>query len=140
MVTVLAIVCWPGHFGQADEIASAHAPTERADMLQQAFQQRCVKCHGKDGRVEGKVRLVELRSADDLMTQPAQVRKLIEAFDTRGMPPEEEPALDESVRAGLVERLRKVLHAAVPSRTELPRRIGSRPPKLYDGSLSTGSR
>ena len=89
-------------------------------MLQQAFQQRCVKCHGKDGRVEGEIQLAALRSADDLMTQPAQVRKLIEALDTGGMPPEEEPALDESARAGMVSRLRKVLHAAVSSRTELP--------------------
>ena len=120
-MNVLATICLSGHPGQADEAAPDRVPTDRADIVQQVFQQRCVKCHGQDGRVEGKVKLVDLKSANDLVAQPALVQNLIEVLDTGSMPPEEEPALDEAMRKTLVARLRKVLHVAISSQTELPR-------------------
>ena len=120
-VNVLAVICLSGRPGQADETAPARAPTDSVDVVPQVFQQRCVKCHGKGGRVEGKVKLVDLKSIDDLVTKPALVRNLIEVLDTGAMPPEEEPVLDEAMRTTLVARLRKVLHVAVSSQTELPR-------------------
>ncbi|MDG2212404.1 MAG: hypothetical protein P8M70_01125, partial [Verrucomicrobiota bacterium] len=40
------------------------APVDKA--VATLFQQSCIKCHGKDGKVKGKVDLLKIRSAADL--------------------------------------------------------------------------
>ena len=120
-VKLLAIICLSGRPGQAAETAPARTPTDRTDLVQQLFQQRCVKCHGKDGKVEGDVELLDLKSAEDLIPKPELTQNIIEVLDTGLMPPEEEPALDETLRKTLVARLRNVLYEAVSRQTELPR-------------------
>ena len=57
------------------------------------FQESCIKCHGKDGKVKGKVDLLKIRSAADLTADLEELQTLIEVLDTREMPPESEPEL-----------------------------------------------
>ena len=68
------------------------SPTAFTDILQPTLEQSCVKCHGKNDKVKGKVNLLELKSAADLTKNPELIRKLIEALDLKEMPPEDEPA------------------------------------------------
>jgi cytochrome c553 len=63
-----------------------------AKILQPAFAQSCVKCHGKGPKVKGKVNLFELKSVSDLAEKPELLSKLIEALDSEERPPETEPA------------------------------------------------
>ena len=101
--------------------ASIDAAEEGAftEILQPAFAQSCVKCHGKGPKVKGKVNLLELKSAADLAKKPELLHKLIEALDSEEMPPEKEPALAPGTRQGLVVELKEILRLAVDSRKSL---------------------
>ncbi len=50
----------------------------------------CYECHGKEGRVEGKINLVKLTSKADFLSDIELVRKAAEALSYREMPPEDE--------------------------------------------------
>ena len=97
---VLTAICLQTSLGRADD--RPPVPQQRAlpEVLQSAFRQSCVKCHGKNGKVEGKVNLLELKTADDLLAKPALVRDLIEVLDSGYMPPEDEPALASATQIG----------------------------------------
>jgi len=76
------------------------------------FQQSCIKCHGKDGKVKGKVNLLKIRNTADLTADLEELQTLIEVLDTREMPPEKEPELKPEVRAAAMKELRELLHEA----------------------------
>ncbi|MCZ6667029.1 MAG: DUF1592 domain-containing protein, partial [Gammaproteobacteria bacterium] len=120
-VTVLAVACLSDGLTHADKITPVVQQDADANILQPAFQQRCVKCHGKNGKAKGKVNLFELKSVDDLAAKPALVRDLIDALDSEYMPPENEPSLSQERRERLVARLRELLRIGVGSRKESPR-------------------
>ena len=80
------------------------------------LQQHCVACHGRDGKVKGKVDLLTVKLAEDLEL----TRTIIEVVDAGEMPPEEEPPLKSGERQGLIEELRGLLHAAADSRKSYP--------------------
>lgn len=86
-----------------------------AKILQPAFAQNCVKCHGKGPKVKGKVNLFELKSAEDLAKKPELLGKLIEALDSGEMPPEKAPPLAGETRKRLVAELKGILRQAVDS-------------------------
>jgi hypothetical protein len=118
---VLTAICLQTSLGRADD--RPPVPQQRAlpEVLQSAFRQSCVKCHGKNGKVEGKVNLLELKTADDLLAKPALVRDLIEVLDSGYMPPEDEPALASATRKQLVTQLRELLRVAIGSQKTVPR-------------------
>ena len=76
------------------------------------FQESCIKCHGKDSKVKGKVNLLKIRSTADLTSDLERLQTIIEVLDAREMPPEKEPALKPAVRAAAVKELRGLLAAA----------------------------
>jgi cytochrome c553 len=76
------------------------------------FRQSCIKCHGKGGKVKGKVNLLKVRTAADLTADLERLQTLIEMLDAGEMPPEKEPALKPEVRAVAVADLQKLLRAA----------------------------
>jgi len=84
------------------------------------FKAHCVKCHGQDGKVKGKVNLLELKSAKALSAKPELLETLIGVLEDREMPPEDEPALKEADRAQAVARLREMLAAAAKEQAFLP--------------------
>ncbi len=77
------------------------------------FKSRCVECHGKGGKVKGKLNLLEVDSLEALKTDLERLETLIEVLETREMPPEPEPALSPAVREVMVGELRGLLRAAL---------------------------
>ncbi len=73
------------------------------------FKARCVECHGKGGKVKGKLNLLKVNLAGDL----ERLEAIIEVLEEREMPPESEPELDEQKREAAVAELRGVLRAAL---------------------------
>ncbi|MBL66999.1 MAG: hypothetical protein CMO74_00900, partial [Verrucomicrobiales bacterium] len=84
------------------------------------FKAHCVKCHGKDGKVKGKVNLLELNSAKALAAKPELLETLIGVLEDRAMPPKDEPALKEADRTQAVARLREMLASAAKEQAFLP--------------------
>ena len=101
-------------------IASALAADDPAASLQSAFKNRCVKCHGKDGKAKGKVNLLELQSSKDLLASPALLEKLVAVLKDREMPPEKEPALPEAERKHMITQLEALLRQSLETRAFLP--------------------
>ena len=48
-----------------------------ASTLQPAFEMHCVKCHGKEGKVKGKVNLLALKHDADLLHRPELIEDII---------------------------------------------------------------
>ncbi len=90
-------------------------------ILQPTFQEHCVKCHGANGKVKGKVNLLELKSTHDLAAKPALLSDLVGVIDRNEMPPEEKPQLAPESRSALLAALKEALrvstavHAAAPA-------------------------
>ena len=76
------------------------------------FKAHCVKCHGQDGKVKGKVDLLAVKSVANLGARPALLEDLIAVLEDRAMPPEDEPTLKESDRKALLYSLRGMLRVA----------------------------
>ncbi len=78
-----------------------------------ALEQHCVKCHGREGKVKGKVNLLELRNAADLLGKPELLEAATVALEDREMPPKDEPPLPEKTRATLIRNLDAMLEQAL---------------------------
>ena len=102
---ILALVGWHPFGAQAadDKVF--------ADLIRPVFQQSCVKCHGRDGKVKGKVNLLKLEGAKDLVSDLERLETIIDVLDEHEMPPEKEPDLKPEVRKQLVMELRRMLNA-----------------------------
>ena len=77
------------------------------------FQARCVECHGKAGKVKGKLDLLKLDSAAALAGGLERLETIIEVLEAREMPPESEPELEADQLEAVVAELRGVLRAAL---------------------------
>ncbi len=84
------------------------------------FKAHCVKCHGKGGKVKGKVNLLTLKDASALRAKPELMETLIGVLEDRAMPPEDEPALKEADRKKIIETLRVMVLTAAPEQAFLP--------------------
>ena len=83
------------------------------ELLRPVFDRHCVKCHGRDGKVKGKVDLLKITSAVGLMEKPELLQDVIAVLDAGDMPPESESALPVATRDDLVKRLKSMLEEAV---------------------------
>ena len=72
----------------------------------------CVKCHGQDGKVKGKVNLLPFKTLADMQARPVLLEDMIAVLEDREMPPEDEPAMQAADREQLIEALRGLLSAA----------------------------
>ncbi len=89
---------------------------ENASATMRLIQERCVKCHGKDGKVKGKVDLLKLDSFDKLSSHSDLIKEIIDALDTGDMPPENEPLLPETDRSRASQgKDRGRLHFSLPN-------------------------
>ncbi|MDA7888601.1 DUF1592 domain-containing protein, partial [Akkermansiaceae bacterium] len=82
------------------------------------FQENCVSCHGKDGKVKGKVNLLEIGSLEELKKQPKLLESLVDAIDFEEMPPEDEPQLKPEARKKFLGDLEDLLHQSVAGKKE----------------------
>lgn len=69
------------------------------------LQERCVQCHGRDGKVKGKVDLTRYPSEGALLHDPDLLTRLIDVLRFEEMPPEDEPPLSEPQRKILMTEL-----------------------------------
>ena len=76
------------------------------------FKSSCVKCHGKDGNLKGELNLLEIKTAEQLTENLAQLKTIIEVLNASEMPPEKEPRLKPETRAAAVDELQKLLREA----------------------------
>ena len=83
------------------------------DTLQSTFKESCIECHGRNGKVKGKVNLLNLKKAGDLTGDLELLENLVYVLDAVEMPPEDEPQLDAKHRQRLLAQLQKMLHEAV---------------------------
>ena len=75
-------------------------------------QAHCVKCHGQDGKVKGKVNLLPFKKLADMQAQPVLLEDMIAVLEDREMPPEDEPTVTADKEEQLIEALRGLLSSA----------------------------
>lgn len=85
-----------------------------ADVLA-VFQKSCIQCHGKEGKVKGKVNLLEIKDLDHLKKDPDLLQELIDVIDFEEMPPEDKPQLEKKERRNLLADL-EALRAGILSK------------------------
>ena len=83
-------------------------------------QAHCVKCHGKDGKVKGKVNLLPFMTLADLQARPVLLEDMIAVLEDREMPPEDQPDMRTEDRLQLIGALRGFLSAAAKEQAFLP--------------------
>ncbi|MED5586442.1 MAG: DUF1588 domain-containing protein [Verrucomicrobiota bacterium] len=81
--------------------------------LHSTFQSHCIKCHGKDGKVKGKVNLLALKSDADLLTRPKLLEDLVAVLRDGEMPPEDEPPLPGDEQKTMLVQLEAMLQASL---------------------------
>ncbi|MFT5467647.1 MAG: hypothetical protein ACI8UO_002753 [Verrucomicrobiales bacterium] len=91
-----------------------------ADDLFEVFEAHCVKCHGKDGKVKGKVNLREFKSGVELQGQPELIEKLIAVLKDHEMPPDDEPELKNELREWTIIELIHFFDEAVAAQGFAP--------------------
>lgn len=74
-----------------------------------ALNQHCIKCHGKDGKVKGKVNLLELQKSGGWQKHPELLEDLIGVLEDEEMPPEKEPEMAPEVRKRLITEIETLL-------------------------------
>ncbi|MEM7009933.1 MAG: DUF1592 domain-containing protein [Verrucomicrobiota bacterium] len=84
------------------------------------FQKNCIQCHGQDGKVKGKVDLLEIQSVSQLTEHPELLEKLVEVIDFQEMPPEDEPQIESEERKRLLASLEGLLEKSVASAASFP--------------------
>lgn len=82
-------------------------------VLKPAFEARCIQCHGQDGKVKGKVNLLEIQSEADLLANPELLSDIAAVIDYEEMPPEDEPQFEEEKRTEVVALLDGMLDASM---------------------------
>tara|TARA_R110002096_G_scaffold26903_8_gene82867 strand:- start:1642 stop:3768 length:2127 start_codon:yes stop_codon:yes gene_type:complete len=80
-----------------------------SSVLQPTFKEKCIQCHGQDGKVKGKVNLLEIESQEDLFADPDLLADILDMIEYEEMPPEDEPQLSEDKRHEMVASLDHLL-------------------------------
>ncbi|MDC0218555.1 DUF1592 domain-containing protein [Verrucomicrobia bacterium] len=88
--------------------------------LQSTFKAHCIKCHGKGGKVKGKVNLLELKSVDDLLAKPELLETLLTVLKDREMPPKDEVMVPEPERKYMMVRLQAMLRQVQKTQPFVP--------------------
>lgn len=83
-----------------------------AEVLK-VLHENCAQCHGKDGKVKGKVNLLEITDLDHLKGDPELLQEIIDVIDFEEMPPEDEPPLEVGERKQLLADLEGLRFEAV---------------------------
>ncbi len=81
--------------------------------LKSTFKAHCIKCHGKGRKIEAKINLLALKSADDFQARPKLLERLITVLKDREMPPQDEPPLGQAKRKQMVTQLQAIRKRAL---------------------------
>jgi cytochrome c553 len=80
---------------------------------QSLFSSYCVQCHGKNGKVKGKVNLLKYSKGADLREDPELLHTIIEMIDFGEMPPEDEKQIPLELRDSALSSLQALLKESV---------------------------
>jgi len=94
-------------------LSASSVADESFAVLQSAFKAHCIKCHGKDGKVKGRVDLLALKSNGDLLSRPELMEALLGVLGDREMPPRDEPLLPETKRMQMIGQVEEKLQSAL---------------------------
>ncbi|TDU66603.1 cytochrome c [Prosthecobacter fusiformis] len=100
---------------------AAFSAEPAASSILPMLQQHCIQCHGKDGKVKGKVDLRPLESANDGHPQPELLTKILKAVQDGDMPPEDEPPIRDEARQQLIAHLETWLADSIRTSSISPR-------------------
>lgn len=82
-------------------------------VLKPAFEARCIRCHGQDGKVKGKLNLLEIETEADFLSDPDRLAAILDVIEYEEMPPEDEPQLEEGQREQVMASLEVSLTRAL---------------------------
>ena len=124
-VPVFLFFCFSSGFGKPEE----HVGIGRDADLKSLLTTHCVKCHGKEGKVKGKVDLLKYSVGGDLRKNSELLQTVLEVIDFGEMPPEEEKPIPQKDKNRVIGLLKLMLNESVsehtsPSVTQI-RPIGS---------------
>ncbi len=105
----------------AQSVLLAEVSVDFKKEIQPVLQQHCVKCHGKGGKVKGKLDLLEIQSVEELAADPDRLETILGVLEDGEMPPEDEPALPTALRESLAEKLEALLAQSLRSGKGLAR-------------------
>ena len=77
------------------------------------FSSHCIQCHGKDGKVKGKVDLLKYSTGADLRDDPELLQTVLDVIDFGEMPPEDEKQIPLQLRDSALSHLRTLLNESV---------------------------
>jgi hypothetical protein len=77
------------------------------------FSSHCIQCHGKDGKVKGKVDLLKYSADGDLRNAPELLQAVLDAIDFGEMPPEDEKQIPLPIRDSALTHLQALLNESV---------------------------
>ena len=80
--------------------------SEGGGGLVQIFKTRCIRCHGDNDTVKGKVNLLEIQGPDDWGTHPDLMEQILQVVKHQEMPPEDEPPLSNAERTEIISTLK----------------------------------
>ena len=84
-----------------------------ASIPSNLFSSHCIHCHGKDGKVKGKVDLLKYSKGADLREDPELLQTVIEVIDFGEMPPEDEKQIPLQLRDSALSQLQALLNESV---------------------------
>lgn len=84
------------------------------------LQSSCVKCHGQEGKVKGKVNLLEIGSIAELAKHPELLAEVIDVIDFEEMPPEDEPLIAKPEREKFLAELRGLRRSSASAKKVFP--------------------
>jgi len=101
-------------------IGHAALAAPAGEAILPVLQEHCIQCHGKDGKVKGKVDVRLLEKAGE-KPAPELLTKILDAVKDREMPPEDEPPLDDAKHRQLVAGLETWLAESIRTSAAAPR-------------------
>ena len=97
-------------------------------QIQPLLQENCIRCHGENGKVKGKVNLLEITDLKSLQEDAELLKEVLDAIEYEEMPPEDEPQPTATQRIKLAPVLRKLLHEASADPSAVPAAYPARRP------------
>jgi hypothetical protein len=115
ILAVLAVLffCLSSGFGKLEDKVGSEGDADLHNLLTT----HCVKCHGKNGKVKGKVDLLKYSSGGDLKKDSEFLQTVLDVIDFGEMPPEEEKPIPLKDKNRVVEVLKLMLIESVSGDT-----------------------
>ena len=89
---------------------SGPAEDGKGAVTRNLFSSHCIQCHGKDGKVKGKVDLLKYSFDADLRNDPELLQAVLDAIDFGEMPPEDEKQIPLPIRDSALSHLQALLN------------------------------